>query len=221
MRLLGIDSSSYAISLAGMEEDKTIFKFHKRIKKGASRIVVYIEKLLRGSSVGLEEFDGFVVGAGPGSFTGLRISFSIIKGLSMGLSKPVIALGSFLSMAEQVKNLSSKIAVITDARRNLVYATSFVLKNNKLIKEKKENLYTLEEFFSSHQDYLFVSYDAHIRDKAKKSFRNINFYSRDVWPDAIVLLKLAKDFYIQERFTPITKLEPLYIYPKECQVRNV
>lgn len=221
MKLIAVDSSSSVISLAGLDEDKIIFKFHKGIKKGASKIVMYIDKLLRENFLGLDEFDGFVVGAGPGSFTGLRISFSVIKGLSMGLNKPAIALSSFLSMAWQVKDLASKIAVVTDARRSLVYSCSFVVRNRRLKKEKKERLSSLEEFVKSYKDYLFITYDAHIREKTKKSFNHINFYPRNIWPDAGVLVKLAKVFYREGKFTPLTKLEPLYIYPKECQVRNV
>jgi tRNA threonylcarbamoyladenosine biosynthesis protein TsaB len=221
MRLLGLDSSSENLSIGAVDSGKVIFKFSRGLERGASKAIMYIERLLKKNSLLLSDFDCLVVGAGPGSFTGLRISFSIVKGFSISLGKPVIALGSFSSVAEKVKKVSSRIAVISDAKRGLIYAATFVAMDNTLVNKEKENLYLLEDFLKKHREYLFVTYHSWLREKAKKILPYINFYSKDVWPDVISLMRVAQILYQKGKFTPLEKLEPFYIYPKECQIREV
>ena len=65
------------------------------------------------------EVDGFVVGLGPGSFTGLRIGLATLKGLALAYSKPIY--GALTSaMLIQASSSDNAVAVI-DARRGEVY----------------------------------------------------------------------------------------------------
>ena len=220
MKVLGIEASTRMLSLGAVEGSDTLFKYHRLVERGASSIPSYLSRLLVQHSLRVNDFDSFVIGAGPGSFTGLRISFAIIKSFAIALGKPVIPLGSFFSIAEKVKTFSSKIAVLADARRNLVYAARFTVKNGILKKESKEKLATLEEFFCRYKGYMCVTYDAHIRDAAQTLDKRVRFYPEDVWPDALTLVHLANNADTKSyRTTP--DMEPLYIYPKDCQVRHV
>ncbi|MCD6583259.1 MAG: tRNA (adenosine(37)-N6)-threonylcarbamoyltransferase complex dimerization subunit type 1 TsaB [Candidatus Omnitrophica bacterium] len=222
MILLGIEASSEVISLGAVDNKRVIFKFKKKMRKGASYIVAYLERYLKKSLLRWEDISSLVIGKGPGSFTSLRVSFSVIKGLAVALNKPVIALGSFFSIAHKLRSKFHKLAVVCDARRNLIYAATFRVRNyTQLIRKRKENLYSLEEFVQLYPDYLYVTYHSHIRENARKIFPQINFYPLDIYPDVIYLLEIAKDFYRRRLFTTLESLEPLYIYPKECQIKNV
>jgi tRNA threonylcarbamoyl adenosine modification protein YeaZ len=218
MNLLGIDASSENISFALMKDKDVIFDFNRKMKFGASRVISYIEKYIRKGILNLKEIDAFIVGAGPGSFTGLRISFSIIKAFSISLNIPIISIGSFFSSAYPFKEKYKKIAVISDARRNLIYGTSFLVKDGILYQEKKERLVTIEGFAREKRDYFFVTSDIYLREKVLKIDRKIKFYPRVIYPKAKYLLLLAKDSYYKKKFTPLEKFEPLYIYPKTCQI---
>ena len=92
MNLLAFDTSTELISLAVMLKGKVVYKYSRRRKYGASSLVIYIKNALDKLNVKLNVFDAFCAGAGPGSFTGLRISFSIIKAFGAALDKPVICL---------------------------------------------------------------------------------------------------------------------------------
>lgn len=222
MILLGIESSSESISLGAMDNNEVIFNFRRKLKRGASKIIGYLNALLEKNSLRWEDISCFVVGSGPGSFTSLRISFSVVKGLSAALGKPVISLGSFYSIAEGVKNLAPRIAVVTDARRKLIYAVTFkVKKDGSLKKENQERLCSLKDFSERFKDYFFVSYDSNIREETKRIFPKIKFYRKNVYPEILPLLNRAKDYYKIKRFSSLDKLEPLYIYPKDCQIRNI
>jgi len=221
MNLVGIDTSTDMISIAMMIKDRLVLNFNRYRKHGASGVMSCLEGGLKKLSINLDIFDAFVVGAGPGSFTGLRISFSIIKALSLALKKPVIKIESFSASAHQFKNRFAKIATIADAKRNLIYGVTFRIRGSRLKKEKKESLYTLKDFVEKNKDYFFVTYNRFLRDELKKIDSSIRFSKRDVWPKAKNLLIIAKDYFQYKKFTPLDRLEPLYVYPKDCQVRKI
>src|SRR4030042_1591402 len=125
MKLLAIDCSSENISLCVASGDTLILNFNRRVRFGASRLVTYLQRALQKLSIRLRDFDALVVGAGPGSFTGLRISFSVIKALALATKLPVISVESFFACAYPLRNRSSAITVISDARRNLLYYARF------------------------------------------------------------------------------------------------
>jgi len=219
MRLLDVDSSSQNLSLGIIEENKIIFEFNKRAVLGSSKIIPYIEAYLKKLSLNLDQFDAFVIGSGPGSFTGLRISFSIIKGFSIALNRPVISIDSFFSIAYPFRQRQQRIAVISDARRNLIYAATFLANNGILKKETKAYLFDMEDFIKRKRDYFFITPDESILKDILNKYPQLKFYPKEVYPNAKFLLRLAKEYYVKKRFTPLEKLEPLYLHPKTCQVK--
>ncbi len=221
MNLLGIDTSTEFISFAIMINSEVIFEFNRRKKYGASEVIVHLKNAIERLSISLKDFNAFCIGKGPGSFTGLRISFSIIKAFSLSLNKPVVSIGSFFSCVNQLKSKHKKVAMFSDARRNLIYGAPFIIKNGKIMRERKENLYSLEEFIRRYSSYTFVTYDAFLREKALSIKKDLNFYPKDIWPRARFLLMLSREYVLNKKFTSLDKLEPLYIYPKDCQVRKI
>ena len=220
MNLLGIDTSSENLSFCIMKEGGIKYTFNRCLKFGASKLIQYIDKYLKKSSLKFNDMDAFILGAGPGSFTGLRISFATVKALSLALNKPIITLGSFFACAYPFKEKYEKIAVIADARRNLIYAVSFKVNNSKLKRVGREELIDLKAFISRNKDYFFISYDKDIRDAALSINPNIKFHQKDVYPDAKYLVTMGKDYFLKGKFTPVSSLEPLYLHPKTCQIRK-
>lgn len=219
MNLLVADASSENISLCITRKGKIEVDFNRRVRFGGSLLINYIDKNLQKMNLDVKDFDAFVIGAGPGSFTGLRISFSLIKAFMMATGKPAISISSFFSCAYPFRNRSEKIAVVADARKNLIYLSCFQAKQGHLKKEGKEKLVELKELRKK-KDYLFVTYDARIRERVLETFPNVNFYPKDVYPKAKYLLPAAENCYNEKMFCPVGKLEPLYLHPKTCQIRK-
>jgi tRNA threonylcarbamoyl adenosine modification protein YeaZ len=71
----------------------------------------------------LSDVSELMVGLGPGSFTGLRISLSYLKGVSWSLQIPLVGMSSFLAVAKA--QTASSIAVISDARRDEYFFASY------------------------------------------------------------------------------------------------
>jgi len=220
VNFLAVDATSGNLSLyIRYGKDKEI-NLNRKIKFGASRLISYIDKSLKKAKIDLSAIDAFVIGSGPGSFTGLRISFSVIKAFMMAKEKPAIAIPSFYSCAYLLRNKSERIAVVSDARRGLIYLSCFKAKNENLTKEGRERLITLDELIKIGKKYLFITYDSHLRDKILSLNPKVNFYPKNIFPKAKYLMPLAELYYNKSKFTTLDKLKPLYLHPKTCQVRR-
>jgi tRNA threonylcarbamoyladenosine biosynthesis protein TsaB len=167
----------------------------------------------------LKDFDALVVGRGPGSFTGLRIGFSVAKAFSVSSGIPVISLGSFFSIAYGFRGRYDKIAVIGDARKGLAYTAAFAVKKGKIAITEKEKLCDLASFIKNKDGYFLVTSDANLIEQSRKLGACSLFHPAPFYPDAKNLAMLAQDLFVKKKFTPLDKLEPLYLHPKTCQIR--
>jgi len=218
MTLLGIDTSTEFISLALTRNGRRLAGLNRRSPHGTSRsLVPLIKRVCDRAGVLPEKLDALVVGAGPGSFTGLRISFAAVKALALVLGKPVASVGSFFAIAWPFRQRHKKIAVVGDARRGLVYGAVF--KGGEILKPVgKVALYELGEFLTAHRDCYFIFCGQDIRDAALKCRAGIACYRGQVRVRADRLLEYAGAAGLP--YTAIKDLEPLYIHPKTCQIRK-
>lgn len=219
MNILAIDSSSENLSVSMLWQGKVLFDFNRRLKFGASKLVSFIDKNFRKHHINLNDVDVFALGAGPGSFTGLRASFSVIKAFMIALKKPAVCIESFYSMAYPFIGEHKKIAVISDARRGLTYAATFLAEGGLLKKEVRPSLVTLRDFARSKLGYFFVTYDEHLYRELFQLNPKINFNQKIVYPKAKYYLEIAQNLAGKKRFADINNLEPLYLHPKTCQVK--
>ncbi len=83
----------------------------------------YISEVVSSANIQLENIAAVSVSSGPGSYTGLRIGVSTAKGLCFGLSIPLIAVPSLLSLIYLAKERHPKttICAMFDARRMEVF----------------------------------------------------------------------------------------------------
>jgi len=94
-----------------------------------------IDTVLNLSGLTVSELDGFAVTRGPGSFTGLRIGISSIKGFAMASGKPVVGVSSLDSLAMQCGFSSYLVSPLLDARKEEVYFSRYRFENGYLKKE--------------------------------------------------------------------------------------
>ncbi len=88
----------------------------------------------------LEEIDGFVAARGPGSFTGLRIGISVVKGLAAGLSKPQAGVSSLDGIAWQFAFSDLPVVVMMDARKSEVYTCVYQFSKGTLVEKTQERV---------------------------------------------------------------------------------
>lgn len=149
MIVLSIDSATEAASCAVFEDDKLLGEITYNFKKQHSVILMpLVDNLLKNLQLDLKDIDGFVVSKGPGSFTGLRIGMSMIKGLSQGTKKPFVSVSSLDALAYNMAYTSGIICPIIDALRDNVYTALYKFEDNNLVMDTDYNVINIDELIS-------------------------------------------------------------------------
>ena len=139
MKILAVDCSAGPASAAIFEDDVVLAFSYCNIKLTHSETLLpMIKNTLESALLTLEDIDVFAVNNGPGSFTGIRIGISAIKGLSLAKDKPCIAVSTLESIAYLFKNFEGVISSVMDARLNQVYNALFLVENGKVTRLTKD-----------------------------------------------------------------------------------
>jgi tRNA threonylcarbamoyladenosine biosynthesis protein TsaB len=124
MRVLAVDTATKSCSVAIAEEllaEMTLVsgETHSR------HLARLIETLVRSADLSLDRIEGFAVARGPGSFTGLRIGISTVKGLAVAGNRPVAGVSTLAALAWQIGPTDHLICPMIDAHRKEVYAALY------------------------------------------------------------------------------------------------
>ena len=126
MKILGIDTSTSCESVGLIDDGKVISDYLLNIPVTHSeRLLGAIELVLREARCPIENLDGWAISLGPGSFTGLRIGVSTVKGLAFATGKPVAGVSTLDALASQIPPTSLLICPILDARKKEVYTAFY------------------------------------------------------------------------------------------------
>lgn len=136
MKVLAIDCSAKSVSAAIADDGRLIAEAFLNIKLTHSETLMpIIGQVLSNARLTLKDIDAFAVTAGPGSFTGIRIGISGIKGMAFAENKPVYAFSTLEAMALAFEGDYSGekiICTVMDARRNQFYNAIFKIKNGEV-----------------------------------------------------------------------------------------
>jgi len=123
MKLLVIDTSTEWCSAALWLEGRILARRVLAEQRHSSLLLPMIDELLRESCLTLRQLDGIGYGAGPGSFTGLRIACAVTQGLAFGADLPVVGVSTLESIAEQTG--AGQVLTVLDARMAEVYWAAY------------------------------------------------------------------------------------------------
>lgn len=122
MKILALDTTAKASSASIVSEEKILAEFSVNLNLTHSQTIMPMcEQVLDCCQLTLEEIDAFAVSSGPGSFTGLRIGLSAIKGMAYALKKPCIEVSTLDALSYNVRPFFGIICAVMDARCNQFY----------------------------------------------------------------------------------------------------
>ena len=122
MKILAVDTSSNVASAAIVDGDKLVCESVLNNKLTHSQTLMpMIDEVFKKSELKPDDIDLFAVSNGPGSFTGLRIGVTTIKGLAHACNKPVCGVNTLEALSYNLPFCPYIIAPIMDARREQVY----------------------------------------------------------------------------------------------------
>ena len=146
MKILSVDTSSNVASVAITDDEKLICEITVNTKKTHSQTLMpMIDSALRQSEIEISDIDLIACANGPGSFTGLRIGVSAVKGLAHAKDIPVVGVSILEAMAYNLPFCEYIISPIMDARRNQVYNALYEWKNDELMEVKEPRALSIEE----------------------------------------------------------------------------
>lgn len=180
----------------------------------SSKLSIFINELLEQENLCVADLDAITVSEGPGSYTGIRIGVSTAKGLCFGADKPLIAVGSLLSLVniaiEEMKpDPKTILCPMIDARRMEVYTALFnsnaEMFSSVFAQIVDENTYS--ELLKTNT-VLFFGDGA---DKCKTVINSPNAIFADIKASARGMIAAAVKKFTNSDFVDIAYFEPFYL----------
>ena len=126
MQILAFDSSALTATVALWRDGVIVAEEScTNALNHSVRLLPMIDKVLRLSETTLEEIDAFALSVGPGSFTGVRIGISTLKGLAFSTERLCAPVSTLEALAFNEIGERGVICAVMDARRNEFYNALF------------------------------------------------------------------------------------------------
>ncbi len=182
MKSLYINTTEKFLSIAFKDENNFVHLKSNGEKSQSEEIFITIQKILENNK--LSDLDFIVVLSGPGSFTGIRLGLSIVKGFNLAIKIPIISIdnfkASFLSIKEK---FNSNIMITISATGQEIYFAKFDKNGNEISKPeiiKKENLFFDGKIFENIELNPEI-----ILSNIEKKFDKKQFIQKDIKPTYI------------------------------------
>jgi len=119
MKILALETSTEYCSVALWQDGAMSERFELVGQKHSELLMAMLDGLLRDAGCRIQDIDGIAYGAGPGSFTGVRIACGVAQGLALGANLPVIGICTLQALAQGAGQ--SRVIAALDARMAEVY----------------------------------------------------------------------------------------------------
>lgn len=146
MLTLSFESSAKAASVALCDGARLISQYSQCTALTHSRTLLPMaEDMLKNAELSMADVELFAVAQGPGSFTGIRIGVSTVKGLAWAANKPCVGASTLEAMAWHGVSAGGYVCPVMDARRSQVYNALFEIKDGLPVRLCEDRAISLEE----------------------------------------------------------------------------
>ncbi len=133
MKILSMECSATPASVAIVEQGNVLASSFVNVKLTHSQTLMpMVENLLKAARLTINDIEGLAISNGPGSFTGVRIGISAIKGLAAPKNIPCVAVSTLRAMAENYSDTDCIVCAVMDARCNQVYNALFEVDDGRV-----------------------------------------------------------------------------------------
>lgn len=226
MKILALDTSTEYLSLALQLEGKVYKRDIHAGQSHSQQILPLLRELLDEAGIEFQALDGIAFGAGPGSFTGLRIGCGVAQGLAFGAGLPVIGVSTLMALAENLKSAdlpvsAERVVACLDARMGEVYHAAYEWSGQHWDEVSAPGLYKPEAVpaltgegwvgigtgWAVYADQLQARYGAQL----KEIFVHALIYDH---PQAISIARIAAPLFASGQGRPAAEAAPVYIRNK-------
>jgi tRNA threonylcarbamoyladenosine biosynthesis protein TsaB len=210
--ILNFETSSKNCSVTLSSEGKLISNFDLEDDKyrHSELLTSTIKDILIQNNISAKELSAVAIGIGPGSFTGLRIGFSVAKGLCYPHKINLIGISSLKILANSIKNDSGDIIPMINDKGNFYYLSTFEYGLNEL---NSPLIYQVDSDFINRN----IKENSTIVVNNKESFKYINSIINDQLKlqyrpiSSVNMIDLSYVSYKEQKFEDLAYFEPLYV----------
>jgi tRNA threonylcarbamoyladenosine biosynthesis protein TsaB len=146
LKILSVETSAVSASAAICDGDVILGEFFNNTRQTHSQTLMpMVQALLSICKISINEIDIFAVSAGPGSFTGVRIGVSAVKGMAMVHSKPCVAVSTLEAIANNLNGQNCIACTVMDARCNQVYNALFDITESSISRLTEDRALTIND----------------------------------------------------------------------------
>lgn len=212
MNLLALDTSTEFLSLALQVRDE-VFSYHAHVGNATSQhILPQISALLTQADIQLNQLDGIAFGAGPGSFTGVRIAAGVTQGLAMSANLPVVSVCTLLALAHDAGH--EKVITCLDARMREIYHAAYEKQDGQWVEVVAPNVCA-----AAHAPTVVGNGWVGVgngwlsdADALKAVYvEQVERVQENLIPTARAILSLATPKFVAKETVPATEAIPLYV----------
>ncbi len=218
MKILAFDGTAKAASVAVLDGERVLG--HYTIDNGLTQselLLPMAESLLQSLKMSFSDIELYATSVGPGSFTGVRIGVSLIKGLAFGRDIPCIEVSTLEALAENLSGLRGMIVPCMDARRAQVYSAIFHCDGEGLARLTEDRAIALADLADELKEYgedIYIVGDGYKVAKTamdKAGVVTMNTPELLVLESAVSVGRVALKKYEKGEFVSDSALSPVYL----------
>ena len=210
--ILALDTSTDACSVALLSESSSVERFEQAARQHTRRLRPMVDEVLTEAQLTLKDVDCIAYGAGPGSFTGLRICLGVVQGLAFSVDKPVVGVSTLAAMAFQAieEHQASRCHVIQDARMSECYEAIWERAGETVTPVLSDRLISPDEIEVSAADELIIGSGFSMIAEAQQQSAATQFVGQ-IDPRASYIARLAVAPFVRGEASVADSVEPIYL----------
>lgn len=219
MKALAVDSAVTRLSIAAKNDDKTVSAVYDIGMKQSETLLPAIDYILGKAGLKTADLDYTVLCAGPGSFTGLRLSFAALKAVEHAGNVPLYGIPTLEAYAHPYRHLPFTVVSVVDAKKDKFYAAVYDGKN-ETIAAGDYDIKTVADSLKNKTELLLCGPDAKLfAEKAAELIKDKKVYVMpftEVTTDSLFTLAEQR---ISQNVPPLKDFDgPLYLRASEAEV---
>ncbi len=226
MKILALDSSAAVCTAALCENEKLICEITVNTGNTHSETLLpVVEQILKLTDTKVDDIELFACSVGPGSFTGVRIGVSTIKGLTFGKDKSCVGVSTLDTLARNISMFDGILCPVMDARRDHVYNALYECSGSVITRLCPDRLISVEELdaeLSSLGKNIYLSGDGYSiceREFTKTAIEHIPERLRLESGYSTAMCALEK--YKNGEYVRDFELAPVYLRPSQAERERI
>ncbi len=223
MKILAIDTATEILGVAVMVDGSVrVETIINRRETHSRNLMTAIFHTLEKAGMLVFQLDGFAVTAGPGSFTGLRIGISTIKGMACAARKQVAMVSTLDALAHSLAFAPVPVCAMIDARKKEVYTATYRINDLLPARIDEERVESPEIMVSRIETpHIFIGngaivYKELIRQRLKENAIFAPAHFHDIRPG--VVANIGSELFRQNRVHDAKDVVPVYLRPSDARL---